>query len=330
LRLAGEMLVPLVFTYHTMFENYTYELPGDSAAMKQFVVEYAVRYSNLCDQVIAPSPSVAAILRERGVKAPIEAIPTGIYSQAFRSGDGAAARRRLGIPESAFLVGYCGRVTPEKNLRFLARSVMRFLERETRADFLVVGDGELLSEIRRLFGRNGLGSRLFTPGVQRGSDLADSYRAMDVLAFASRSETQGLVLAEAMAAGVPVVGLEAPGVREIIEHRRNGVLVPEQDEEAFAGALEWVRGLPPPERSALIEGAQRTAEAFSVPRSAERVLGLYEKVAAAGREERAEAEELYWSEARRNLDSEWKLFQAFSAAASEALAKTATARSYFQ
>jgi len=330
LRLAGEMLRPLVFTYHTMFENYTYELPGDSVAMKQFVVEYAVRYANLCDRVVAPSESVAAILRERGVHTPIEAVPTGVYVDQFRSGDGRAAMKRLGIPGSAFLVGYCGRVTPEKNLRFLARSVVRFMKREARAHFLVVGAGELLEEIRELFRSGGLDSRLHTPGVQRGSLLADSYRAMDVLSFASRSETQGLVLAEAMAAGVPVVAVDAPGVREIVEDRRNGRLIRREDREEFAGALQWVSGLSGKKRSALIDGALKTAEAFSVSRTVGKMLDIYRRVIAAGREERAEAIQRHWTEARRNLDAEWKLFQAFSAAATEAIAKTATEQSYFQ
>jgi 1,2-diacylglycerol 3-alpha-glucosyltransferase len=330
LRLAGEMLLPLVFTYHTMLENYTYELPGDSVAMKQFVVEYAVRYANLCDQVIAPSESVASILRERGVIAPIETVPTGIYVAQFRSGDGRAARARLGIPESVFLVGYCGRVTPEKNLRFLARSVMRFMKREPRAHFLVVGAGELLEEIRELFRASDLCSRLHTPGVQTGSFLSDSYRAMDVLAFASLSETQGLVLAEAMAAGTPVVALDAPGVREIVEDRENGRLVQRGDPGVFADALQWVSGLSGKGRSALIDGALKTSEEFSVSTSVGKILDIYRRVIEAGRTHQAEAVQKHWSEARRNLDSEWKLFQAFSAAATEAISKTVAERTYFQ
>lgn len=330
LRLAEEMLLPLVFTYHTMFENYTYELPGDSVAMKQFVVEYAVRYANLCDRVIAPSASVAAILLERGVRTSIEVVPTGIYVEQFRSGDGRAARKRLGIPESAFLVGYCGRVTPEKNLGFLTRSVMRFMERESRAHFLLVGAGELLEEIRELFRSNDLGSRLHTPGVQRGSFLVDSYGAMDVLSFASRSETQGLVLAEAMAAGVPVVAVDAPGVREIVEDRKNGRLLRREDSEEFVGALKWLSKLSPKERSALVDGARKTAEALSVSRSVGKILDMYRRVITAEREERKDALQRYWSEARRYLDAEWKLFQALSASATEAIAKTATERSYFQ
>jgi 1,2-diacylglycerol 3-alpha-glucosyltransferase len=330
LRLAGEMLSPLVFTYHTMFENYTYELPGDSVAMKQFVVEYAVRYANLCDRVVAPSQSVAAILLERGVHSSIEVVPTGIYLEQFRSGDGRAARKRLGIPRSVFLVGYCGRVTPEKNLGFLAISVLRFMKREPRAQFLVVGAGELLGEIRELFRANGLGSRLHTPGVQRDAFLADGYRAMDALAFASKSETQGLVLAEAMAAGVPVVAVDAPGIREIVEDRENGRLVRREDPVEFAGALQWVSGLSGKERTDLIDGALKTAGNYSVSRSVEKMLDIYRRVIAEGREEQAEDVQRHWSVARRNLDAEWKLFQAFSAAAAEALGKTVSERSYFQ
>ncbi len=330
LRLAGELLVPLVFTYHTMFENYTYQLPGDSRAMKQFVVEYAVRYANLCDQVVAPSESVAGILRQRGVTAPVTTIPTGIYVEQFAAGDGKKARKRFDIPESAFVVGYCGRITPEKNLGFLARSAARFLKLRPGTYFLVVGEGKLLGKIHELFDRQGLGARLRTPGVQKDRDLADSYRAMDVFGFASQSETQGLVLAEAMAAGVPVVAVEASGVREILEDRKNGRLIGRENEEDLVSALDWVYHLSRYLRAGLVEGARRTAESFSVQNSVEKTLAVYQQAISKGRDERRAEEKTFWAEARRNFDSEWKLLQAFTAAAAEAIAKVATDRTYFR
>jgi 1,2-diacylglycerol 3-alpha-glucosyltransferase len=329
LRLAGEMVVPLILTYHTMLENYTYVVPGDSTALKQFVVEYAVRYANLCDHVVVPSRSIAAILRDRGVGTPMTAIPTGIYVDRFSGGDGKAARRRFHIPESAFVVGYCGRVTQEKNLEFLSRVVADFLRRRTDAFFLVVGEGSLLAKIRRLFAAEGLASRFRAPGLQTGRALADGYRAMNVMAFASRSETQGLVLAEAMAAGVPVVGIDAPGVREIVKDEENGRLVREESREELISALEWVYELG--EGAArLSEGARSTASAFSVAEGVEKTIALYRRVVSAGRLAREDAERSFWKEMGRNLESEWKLFQAFAAAATESLAKVAAERSYFQ
>jgi glycosyltransferase involved in cell wall biosynthesis len=330
LRLAGEMRAPLVFTYHTMFEQYTYVLPGDSAALKQFVVEYAVRYANLCDYVIAPSESVAGILRERGVRSRIASIPTGIYVDQFESGEGKTFRKRLDIPESAFVVGYCGRVSPEKNLGFLSRSVAKFLELRPDAYFLVVGEGVMLDEIRRLFSDRKMASRLRTPGVQRGRSLADSYDAMDVLAFASQSETQGLVLAEAMAAGVPVVAVDAPGVREILRDGENGRLIGREDEEQLVSALQWVYGLSKRRLADLAAEARSTAEASSVQHSVERTLDIYRQVIAEGRRARRGEERTFWTEARRNLESEWRLFQTLAAAAADALAKVAREQSYFQ
>src|SRR5690606_3392577 len=116
-----------------------------------------------------------------------------------------------GVPADAFVVGHLGRLAPEKNLEFLALAVAEFISREPRAHFLVIGSGPSEGAIRETFTRAGLTSRLHLAGVMQGQALADALHAMDLFAFASFSETQGMVLTEAMAAGLPVVALDAPG-----------------------------------------------------------------------------------------------------------------------
>src|SRR5690606_31612431 len=104
-----------------------------------------------------------------------------------------------------------------------------------------------------------------------------AYKAMDVFAFASKTETQGLVLAEAMGAGVPVVALDAPGAREVVVDQRNGRLLAREDMDLFVGALHWVAKLPAQRREALRAEARRTAERFSIEASADKALALYEQ-----------------------------------------------------
>jgi len=339
--LAAELLVPLVFTYHTMYESYTHELPADSAAVKEFVVQYAVRYANLCDAVLAPSGSVASVLRERGVDAEITVVPTGIDPGRFEKGDGKAFRRDHGIPENCFVAGYCGRVTQEKNLELLARGVIEFLKpdgirpgtgsgsEEADARFLILGDGPLLEQLGQLFRERGLGARLHAPGFLQGQELADGYHAMDAFVFASQSETQGLVLAEAMAAGLPVVALDGPGVRDILEDGRNGRLLRREHPRELAEALEWLRTLAPERRAELSERALGTARRFSVESCVERALEVYRVVRERGRQSRGPQEEGYWSEARRNLAMEWKLIRALASSAAEAVGRVASGRSDF-
>ncbi|MCB1036875.1 MAG: glycosyltransferase, partial [Acidobacteria bacterium] len=114
LRIGAERDLPVVFTHHTLYERYVHYVPGDSPRMQQAAIELAVGYCNLCDAVIAPSGSIAGLLVERGVEIPIEVIPTGVDLEVFARGDGAAVRRRLKIPQDAFVVGHVGRLAPEK------------------------------------------------------------------------------------------------------------------------------------------------------------------------------------------------------------------------
>jgi 1,2-diacylglycerol 3-alpha-glucosyltransferase len=139
LHLAHRFHVPLVFTHHTMYERYTHYVPGDSPAMKRFAVALAAGYSNLCNHVVAPSESTAAELRKRGVEAPITAIATGVDVDQFARGDGARLRRKLNVPDDAFVVGHLGRLAPEKNLAFLSDSVCAFMKKQPSTHFLLGG-----------------------------------------------------------------------------------------------------------------------------------------------------------------------------------------------
>jgi len=320
LRISALRNVPLVFTHHSMYEKFTYYVPGDSPKLQRFVVELSTGYANLCDRVIAPSGSTAMILKERGVEIPIEVIPTGIDIERFRRGDGTGCRAAMGIPRDAFVVGHIGRLAPEKNLGFLAEAVLAFLAADDGARFLIAGVGPSEKEIRERFERRGMTGRLHFAGIFQGRDLADAYHAMDVFAFASQSETQGLVLAEAMAAGVPVVAVDAPGVRDTVIDGRNGYLFPVESVAAFSDALSRLAVLPAESLRAMKEAARETAERFSIRRCAERVLILYESLGAVNRRSRQTQGSL-WASARRLFGKEWKLWRNRAHAAGAALSE---------
>ncbi|MGE5247170.1 MAG: glycosyltransferase, partial [Verrucomicrobiota bacterium] len=282
LRIAAAWGLPLVFTHHTMYEMLTHYVPGDSTRMQRFVVELSTGFANLCDRVVAPSASTARILQARGVETPIEVIPTGIDLARFRGGDGAGFRASLAIPPEAFVVGHVGRLAPEKNLEFLVESVAAFLAANASARFLIAGSGPSLRMIRERFGRRRMSARLHVVGALQPKALADAYAAMDVFAFASGSETQGLVLAEAMAAGVPVVAVDAPGVREMVVDGRNGYLLPGMSESMFSEALGRAASLAPAAFRAMRDRARATAKTASIRRSADRALMVYESLRASG------------------------------------------------
>tara|TARA_R110002110_G_scaffold108904_2_gene271782 strand:- start:10957 stop:12246 length:1290 start_codon:yes stop_codon:yes gene_type:complete len=320
LRIARQRGLPLVFTHHTLYEQYTHYVPGDSPVLRRFVIELATQYANLCDQVFAPSESVRELLVERGVTAPVLVVPTGVQPERFSHGDGSRFRRHNGIPDDAFVVGHLGRLAPEKNLEFLARSVAAYLQSTPDAHFLVVGTGPSEKAIREIFTAAAVDDRLLLHGVLQHEQLADALAAMDVFAFASMSETQGMVLTEAMAAGLPVVALDASGVREVVADGSNGRLLMAADETEFTAALAWVASLPEPERAALSRAALETADAWSMPRSADTALACYERLLAtpAGHEHR---EESGWNHVLARIRTEWDIIRSLATAGEGALSE---------
>ncbi|HPD47332.1 MAG TPA: glycosyltransferase [Anaerohalosphaeraceae bacterium] len=321
LRVAVGRNLPLVFTYHTMWESYGHYVPGDSPVMRRFIVALATGYANLCDTVIAPSRSIRNLLMSRGVQSPVAIIPTGIEVDRFAEGDGNAFRRRTGIPAGAYVVGHVGRLAREKNHSFLARAVARFIGDADNRYFVVVGDGPMREHIETIFADCGLTDRLFAVGRLEGKHLIDAYAAFDVFAFASKTETQGLVLIEAMAAGVPAVALDARGVREVVRDRHNGAILNDQDVDAFADALEWIASRFPDERRQLAENAVQTARRYQLDRCAARTLQLYQNVIHIKKEK--PAADTLWESAMRKLNAEWKVWSARAKAGAEALSATA-------
>jgi len=318
LRAAARFNVPAVFTHHTMYEQYTHYVPGDSEAMRQFAIRLATEYANLCDAVIAPSESVTAILRSRGVASPITTVPTGIDTAAFAAGDRSRGRAALGLPDQAAVVGHVGRLAAEKNLPFLAAAIAAAAGERPDLHFLVVGEGPAAAEIRQIFATAGSEGRLRLAGRLEGQALADAYAAMDCFAFASLSETQGLVLAEAMAAGTPVVALDAPGARDVVAEGRNGRLLARADQASFTAATLELLALPTAARDALRAGARATARRFDRSVSAAALLAVYESLLGGGHR-RAAVDRSPLAAAWRQLGEEWDMLAGKSTAAADAL-----------
>lgn len=275
LRISRSQQIPIVFTYHIMFEQYIDYLPIHNEVLKHFIVRLAAGYANLADAVIVPTYSVKNILKSRGVTAPMHVIPTGINVEAFKRGDGDSFRNKHQILNDAFVIGYIGRITPEKNLEFLAKSVVRYCKRNSNVHFLLAGQGPLLETIQSLFINEGLTDRLHYVGVLSHQELVDCYHAMDVFAFSSQSETQGIVMIEAMAAGIPVAALDGPVVSEFVKDFKNGRLIREQDEVQFAESFEWFNVLSASQLKKIKQEAVKTASKYSLSDCVEQTLKLY-------------------------------------------------------
>jgi glycosyltransferase involved in cell wall biosynthesis len=318
LRMAGQYQVPMVFTYHTMYEQYLHYLPVHNETVKRFVIELSVGYANLADSVIVPSESVRDVLLERGLTAPVHVVPTGIEVGCFSAGDGKPLRERFGISAGDFMLGHVGRLEPEKNLEFLSGCVRGFLKEHEEARFLVVGRGSLEKKIRQNFQSDGLGDRLHWAGVLEGQDLVDSYHSMDAFVFASHSETQGMVLVEAMAAGVPVIAVDAPGVREVLKDNRNGRMIKSDHREQFIAALEWLYALNKKKRKDLRQNARDTAEDFSMELCAKKMTGVYNQLISYGTAAHSKNPGP-WRQVMDRMKTEWEMLKNLKEAGEAAL-----------
>lgn len=305
-RAAETYGLPLIFTHHTLYEHYTHYVPGSSPRMQRFAVALSTEYTKLCDAVIAPSDSVRELLLQRGANEAIHVVPSGVDTRRFSRGDGRWLRRRLGLDREAFVVGHVGRLAREKNLPFLAEAVTRLLITAPKAHFLIVGDGDARLAMHEAAASAGVADRFHFTGKLHDQALIDAYHAMDVFAFASHSETQGMVLVEAMAAGLPVVAIEAPGVREVVESGENGYLLVGNDAQALASALHNLEDKD--HRDLLREGALKTARAFDEGCCAARCIEVYRRAIAAGGPI-SHADQDAWERVRGRLGAEWQLLR---------------------
>lgn len=309
LRAARRRNLPLLFTHHTLYEEYAHYLSENPDNMKRFAVFLSTNYANLCDRVIAPSESIRDLIRERGVDVPVTVIPTGTDIPFFAQGEGKGFRRKYDIPETSFVIGHLGRLAPEKNLDYLAKALVPVLKKEKDSRFLVAGAGPSADNIAQIFHGSGIRNRLVLTGKVTGQDLADAYQAMDIFAFSSLSETQGMVLTEAMAAGVPVIALDAPGAREVVRDGKNGRLLDrDAGEDQFADAV--LDAMRESEKMLLwIKNAEKTALSFGRKKTVEKLQQLY---ADAMREKQGEGNNKsgnldLWDKFLLACNAEWEL-----------------------
>ena len=243
-RFARRANIPCVATYHTFFEEYLHHyVPVLPRAFSRRLARHFTRSQCAAVQaLVAPSEPMRAVLSGYGVTTPIHVMPTGLAADRFRAGDGRAFRARAGIAPGRPLVAYIGRVAHEKNIGFLLRVFAEVLKCVPQALLVIAGEGPAREGLRSQVAALGLEPHVqFAGYLERDSALLDCYAAADVFVFASRTETQGLVLLEAMAQGAPVVSTAELGTRSILVPGSGALVVPEEP-EAFAAAVVRVLG----------------------------------------------------------------------------------------
>lgn len=245
-QLARQVKRPVVETYHTFFEEYVaLYLPWlPSAPLRWLVRRLSRRMCNEVDHIILPSAEMAPVLAGYGVRTPASVLPTGIDLAAFTGGSGAAFRRRHGIAPDRPTLVTVSRLAKEKNIGFLLEVAARVRRAIPDLQFIVAGEGPDAARLKALAITLGLEDVVrFFGNLDRRRELLDCYRAGDVFVFASPTETQGLVLIEAMALGVPIVSTAVMGTATVLRHAR-GAVVSVEDADAFAAHVIAVLDAP--------------------------------------------------------------------------------------
>lgn len=283
LKLAKQLNIPAVVSYHTFFEEYLFHyLPF---MPKEFMRYIARRFScsqcNQSDAIVVPSTAMRAVLEKYGVKQRMEIIPTGISATQTNWQIGEEKiiqfKQQLGIaPERSCLV-HVGRIAFEKNIDFLLKVIQRVTQTVTDLAVIIAGEGPALVDVKKQAAQLGLQDNVYFTGyLDRRTELPVCYACGDAFIFASRTETQGLVLLEAMALGVPVVSTAVMGTRDILQPQQ-GALVAEETVDDFSSKLIQILH-DKTMRQLLSKEARVYVQQWTSTEMAKRMLGFYESV----------------------------------------------------
>jgi 1,2-diacylglycerol 3-alpha-glucosyltransferase len=277
--LARALRVPVVETYHTYFEEYLHHyVPLMPRAVMRFVARrFTVSQCNVLDALVVPSRAMEQALLDYGVRCPMHIIPTGMEMERFAGGDGQRFREQLGIAPGQPVLVHVGRIAHEKNIEFLFRMFARVVRSKPGAVFIVAGEGPALASCKAYVRSLGIAQHVrFVGYLSRERELLDCYRAGDLFVFSSRTETQGLVLLEAMALGVPVVSTAHMGTADIMNPQRGARVAPDDEGEFANIAVQLLEDAP--RRAAMSAEARAYAATWSASAMADRLAGLYSAV----------------------------------------------------
>ncbi len=235
--LARKYGVPFVYTFHTLFTEYLHYIPAPQFISKIVVGRMIRKFCNRCDCIITPNKMTSEYIRSFRVRTRIELVPTGIDPEAASRADGGNVRERLGLNRSSGNLIYVGRLSREKNVDFLIRTFAKALPSVPSAYLLIVGKGPEENSLKALCADMGITNNVIFCGEVPYPQVLDHYKAGDVFVFSSKTETQGLVIAEAKSCGLPVIALDEAGIKESICDGEDGFLVACDDISGFSGRI---------------------------------------------------------------------------------------------
>jgi len=236
--ISKKQKIPLVYTHHTRLAEGAASYLKSKRILPKLAQSIYVWSANMSDAVIAPSDEIKNLLKREGVKKPIYTLPTGVNLENFKSTEetrpqSAELRKELQIDPDDKVLIFVGRMDPDKNIDFLIRSFEKICSQTEKIKLLLVGSGFYEDILKKLAKKLKLSQVIFAGSVPY-ERIHLYYQAADIFVFASPTETQGLVILEAMASGLPIVAVKNGVIDNLVENKKNGYLLEFPDENNFA------------------------------------------------------------------------------------------------
>jgi glycosyltransferase involved in cell wall biosynthesis len=276
LKLARRRKKPIVYTFHTQYDQYSHYVPLPSGLVNWFSKNQVRRFAQGVDQISTPAESAREVLLRYGVTNSIKIIPNPTDLTRFKRANGDWVKREYRLTTEKLLINI-GRVAPEKNLELLLQS-FRLMQAKARESIklMIVGDGPALKGLKQFAVDLGIADAVIFTGMVEPSQIPDYLKAADLFVMTSKSEVKPLAQLEALAAGAPIVAVAAAGANDTITDGENGLLVAEDAEIIAQGVIEL---LSDPEQFARFKrNALDAAENYSYLRIAEEYLQLFNQV----------------------------------------------------
>lgn len=274
LRWAQSHQIPIVSTYHTLYVKYAHYVPlFPKPYVRYKVAKHTNYYYSRCHHVIVPSEAAKISLQRHSIKTPISIIPTG--NPTTTKIEKEAVKRELGIRPSEKILLYVGRIAREKNLDVLIDGIYAALVQQKNTKFIMVGDGPYRKQCQRRVQELGIGDRVKFAGFVPRSEVDKYYAASDIFVFASMTETQGLVVGEAMSHGVPAVAVRGGGASHAISDDVNGYIVGNSPDQIASAVIKMLNN--PSLLGRLSESARRSVKIWTHVDHCSAVMKVYEQ-----------------------------------------------------
>jgi glycosyltransferase involved in cell wall biosynthesis len=279
-KMARKLKIPTVHTYHTMMTEYTHYVPVKflRGMARKFIIFRSKRFCNRANRVIVPSSPMIDVLKSYGVKTKIEVLPTGIDLKQYKklsSDERRTILKKYKIPSDKKILLYVGRLAQEKNLDFLLESFKDILIQYPNSHLVFVGSGPYQQKIKNQISKIKIDQNVTLTGFLPKPETNQFFGASDIFVFPSTTDTQGIVLAEAMASSCPAVAINQLGPKDIIKNGEDGFLVSLNQKEFTDKILRLLKD--EKLRKKFSQKAKENVKRFSIENCTDKLIQIYEK-----------------------------------------------------